>query len=195
MRVPSNEFFFFNVTSSPSTQSLSLCPSKTPPLNFTVMLSPSRISATASAALSTRRGAERGAERGQASSATDDADDDEVDSMGRRSSVRALLSSARWERSTARRRALALAMVVQRERETLRERLNAFQLPRARASKENREKVFLGRGCIFSTTKNQKKNQTFFLSLFFSLLSSLLYESESTQTIRMIELVRSGRSV
>lgn len=116
VRVPSNEVFFFSTSHRRPQLNLSLSALPNPPLNFTVMVSPSRISATASAALSTRRGAERGAERGQASSSTDDADDDEVDSMGRRSSVRAPLSSARWERSTARRRALALAMMVQRER-------------------------------------------------------------------------------
>ena len=45
--------------------------------------------------------------------------------------------------------------------------------------------------------KKQKKSNLFSLSLLFSslLFSPLFYESESTQTIRMIELVRSGRSV
>lgn len=71
------------------------------------------------------------------------------------------------------------------------------QDPRARASKENREKVFLGEVVFFRQQKirrrkKQKKSNLFSLSLLFS---PLFYESESTQTIRMIELVRSGRSV
>lgn len=69
--------------------------------------------------------------------------------------------------------------------------------PRARASKENREKVFLGEVVFFRQQKNQKKRKEKKSNLFsLSLLSSpLFYESESTQTIRMIELVRIGRSV
>lgn len=73
------------------------------------MVSPFLMSATASAALRTRRGADLAA--GEAGAPRADDDDDEVDVIP---SATMQSLSTRCERSTARRRALVLSIVVKK---------------------------------------------------------------------------------